>query len=307
MEYLTRAADMLHPLFMTVSFALGAVLGSFANVCISRWPEGLSVVKPASRCPRCKNAIAWYDNIPVLSWLLLRAKCRHCGLAISWQYPLVELLTAFVFLAIYWHFGFTIATPVYMALAFGLIVSTFQDFADWTIPDEITLPGIPAGLAVSVLGLYYGEASGLRVLGPVDAVAGIVLGGAIPFIIDRVTVLLLKKPGMGFGDVKLLAMIGGFIGWQGVLGSFVLACLLGSVIGMAVIGYYRVFPSAPDTADEPAGDEDDDGIHLEGHYLPFGPYLALAGLLWVFFGPELLAWYLALLTPGATVQLEYGI
>lgn len=307
MEYLTRAADMLHPLFMTVSFALGAVLGSFANVCISRWPEGLSVVKPASRCPRCKNAIAWYDNIPVLSWLLLRAKCRHCDLPISWQYPLVELLTAFVFLAIYWHFGFTIATPVYMALAFGLIVSTFQDFADWTIPDEITLPGIPAGLAVSVLGMYYGEASGLRVLSPLDAVAGIALGGAIPFIIDRVTVLLLKKPGMGFGDVKLLAMIGGFIGWQGVLGSFVLACLLGSVIGMAVIGYYRVFPSTPDTADEPAADEDDDGIHLEGHYLPFGPYLALAGLLWVFFGPELLTWYLALLTPSATVQLDYGI
>ncbi len=305
MDYLIRAADMLHPLFMTVSFALGAVLGSFANVCISRWPEGLSVVKPASRCPQCKNGIAWYDNIPVLSWLLLRARCRHCGLPISWQYPMVELITAFTFLGVYAYFGFTIATPVYMLLAFGLIVSTFQDFADWTIPDEITLPGIPAGLVVSVVGMYYGEVTGLRVLSPVDALAGIALGGAIPFLIDRFTVLLLKKPGMGFGDVKLLAMIGGFIGWQGVLGSFMLACLLGSVIGVAVITYYRIFPSTP-TEDETSASEDgdDDGIHLEGHYLPFGPYLALAGLLWVFFGPEMLAWYLGLLMPGSQVHLN---
>jgi len=307
MLYLTRAADMLHPFFLVVSFALGGVLGSFANVCVSRWPQGLSVVQPASRCPRCLNSISWYDNIPVLSWLLLRAKCRKCGLPISAIYPVVELVTAGLFLAVYWRFGFTLASPVYMLLAGALVVCTFQDFADWTIPDELTLPGIPAGLVVALAGLILGEASGLRVLSPFDALAGIALGGAIPFAIDRITVLLLKKPGMGFGDVKLLAMIGGFIGWQGVLGSFVLACLLGSVIGMAVIGYYRVFPSTPDSASEPATDEDDDGIHLEGHYLPFGPYLALAGLLWVFFGPELLTWYLALLTPSATVQLDYGI
>ena len=293
MLYLTRAADMLHPFFLFVSFAFGGVLGSFANVCISRWPEGLSVVKPASRCPRCMNAISWYDNIPVLSWLVLRAKCRHCGLPISWQYPLVELITALLFVGVYWRFGFTIASPVYMLLAWALVVCTFQDFADWTIPDELTLPGIPAGLAISVVGMYFGAESGLRLLSPFDALAGIALGAAIPFLIDRITVLLLKKPGMGFGDVKLLAMIGGFIGWQGVLGTFFLACLLGSVIGVAVILYYKAFPQ-PEEAPAP-GDEDDDGIHLSAHYLPFGPYLCIAGLLWVFFGPEMLGWYLGLM------------
>jgi leader peptidase (prepilin peptidase)/N-methyltransferase len=304
LAYLTRAADMLHPLFLVVSFCFGAVLGSFANVCIGRWPEGLSVIKPASRCPQCGNGIAWFDNIPVLSWLVLRARCRHCSLPISWRYPVVELLTAGLFLAVYLRFGFTIATPIYMFLSFALVVCTFQDFADWTIPDEITLPGIPASLVVSVVGMVYGEATGLRVVSVFDALAGVALGAAIPFLIDRVTVLLLKKPGMGFGDVKLLAMIGGFIGWQGVLGSFMLACLLGSVIGLAVILYFKAFPPKERDADAvldapvPEGSEDD-GIHLEGHYLPFGPYLAIAGLLWVFFGPEILAWYLALMTlPG---------
>ncbi len=306
MMYLTRAADMLYPFFMTVSFALGAVLGSFANVCISRWPQGLSVVKPASRCPQCGNAIAWYDNLPVLSWLMLRAKCRHCSLPISWQYPLVELITAFLFLAVYWRFGFTLASPVYMALAFAMVVCTFQDFADWTIPDEITLPGIPAGLVISAIGMYFAEVTGLRVLNVFDAAAGVVLGAFIPFAIDRITVLLLKKPGMGMGDVKLLAMLGAFIGWQGVLGSFLMACFMGSIVGMLVIGYYKVFPSPerPETA-EPAGeDEEDDGIHLDAHYLPFGPYLAISGLIWVFAGPELLEWYLAFLTYTPSVQLE---
>ena len=303
MLYMARAADMLYPFFMVVSFAFGGVLGSFANVCISRWPLGLSVVQPASRCPQCKNGISWYDNIPVVSWLLLRAKCRHCGLPISWQYPLVELLTACLFLALYWRFEFTIATPVYMYLAFGMVVSTFQDFADWTIPDEITLPGIPVGLAVSLVGMYYGAETGLHVLSVFDALAGIVLGAAIPFGIDRITVLLLKKPGMGMGDVKLLAMIGAFIGWQGVLGCFLLACLLGSVVGVSVIGYYKVFPPKEEAPGADV-DEDDDGIHLDAHYLPFGPYLALSGMIWVFAGPELAEWYIGLMTYTPSVELN---
>jgi leader peptidase (prepilin peptidase)/N-methyltransferase len=294
MLYLIRAADALHPLFLTTAFALGAIFGSFANVCVARWPAGLSIVKPASRCPKCMHPLAWYDNIPIVGWMFLRGKCRYCSTAIHWQYPLVELLTGLMFLAVYWKFGFTVASPVYMLLTFALIVCTFQDFADWTIPDEITYPGIPAGLAVAVLGMFLGEASGLRVVDPFDAAAGILLGGAIPFVIDRITVVLLKKPGMGFGDVKLLAMIGGFVGWQGVLGTFFLACLLGSFIGVGVITYFKIFPSAPKENDEPRSPEDE--IELEGHYLPFGPYLALAGFLFVLFGPELIAFYIDFVT-----------
>ncbi|MBI1318852.1 MAG: prepilin peptidase [Candidatus Hydrogenedens sp.] len=310
MLYLIRAADALQPLFMTTAFALGAVLGSFANVCVARWPVGQSIVKPGSRCPKCMHPLAWYDNIPIVGWVFLRGKCRYCSTSIHWQYPLVELLTALLFLLVYWKFGFTIASPVYMMLAFALVVCTFQDFADWTIPDEITYPGIPAGLAVAVAGMFLGEASGLRVLNPIDAGAGILLGGAIPFVIDRVTVVLLKKPGMGFGDVKLLAMIGGFVGWQGVLGTFFLACLLGSFIGVGVIAYFR-FKGPSEKPEAAAGEKkeaaSDDEIELEGHYLPFGPYLALAGFLFVLYGPELVQLYVDFVTLDSGSGTLYSI
>ena len=298
----------LHGFFLIMSFVLGTVVGSFANVCISRWPAGLSIVKPRSRCPKCMNEIAWYDNIPLLSWLVLRAKCRHCGQPISALYPTVELITGLLFLAAYWRFGYSPATPVYMWLCAGLVIITFQDLADWTIPDEITLPGVPIGLVLSLAGMYWGEATGLRVLSVFDAMIGVVLGAGILFALDRVTVLLLKKPGMGMGDMKLLAMLGAFLGWKGTVGTLMLGSVIGSFIGVAVLLYYRNREGAePETAaptkdgaEAKADADSDEQITLEGHYLPFGPYLAIGGLLYLFFGPELIQWYVNSLAPAAS-------
>jgi len=258
------------------------------------------------------NAIAWYDNIPLLSWLLLGAKCRNCKAPISWQYPVVEAITGVLFLLVYLRFGMSWASPVYMALAAALVVVTFQDLADWTIPNEITLPGVPVGLGLSVVVMFLGEGSGFRVVHPFDAVFGILLGFGILYGLDRVTVLILKRPGMGMGDVKLLAMLGGFIGWQGVLGTVMIASFFGSIVGLSMILYFRSVgkpaeaaagasqasgDSAPDAVDTDtvqakAPEEDEDDISLGQHYLPFGPYLAVGSLIYLFFGPELLQWYL---------------
>jgi len=299
----------LHGFFMVMSFVLGTTVGSFANVCISRWPAGLSIVKPRSRCPKCMNEIPWYDNIPLISWILLRAKCRNCDQPISIIYPTVELITGLLFLAAYWRFGYCPATPVYMAICAAMVIITFQDLADWTIPDQITLPGLPIGILLSLVGMYYGEATGLRVLSVFDALLGALLGGGILFALDRVTVLLLKKPGMGFGDVKLLGMLGAFLGWKGALGTLMMASVIGSVVGIAVLLYYRKSGDKTDTAaPEPKTAKDaptdpDEEITLEGHYLPFGPYLCVGGLLYLFFGPELINWYIAALTPEHAVMV----
>jgi len=254
------------------------------------------------------NAIAWYDNIPLLSWLILAAKCRHCKAPISWQYPVVEAITGVLFVLVYLRFGMTLATPIYMALAAAMVVVTFQDLADWTIPNEITLPGVPVGLGLSVIAMLV-PAAGLRVVHPFDALAGIALGFGILYGLDRIAIFVLKKPGMGFGDVKLMAMLGAFIGWQGVLGTLMLASILGSTIGLSMILYFKLkgAPAAAETTPEAEADggepekddESDDGISLGAHYLPFGPYIAIAGLVYLFVGPEVIAWYLQQLAPVA--------
>ena len=308
MTPLPKDLQALQGFFLVMSFVLGTAVGSFANVCISRWPAGLSIVKPRSRCPKCMNEIAWYDNIPLLSWLVLRAKCRHCDQPISAIYPTVELITGLLFLAVYWRFGYSPATPVYMGLCAGMVIITFQDLADWTIPDEITLPGVPIGLVLSLAGMYWGEATGLRVLSVFDAMIGVALGAGILFTLDRVTVLLLKKPGMGMGDMKLLAMLGAFLGWKGTVGTLMFGSVIGSFIGVAVLLYYRNRGEGGGAAKETPVDEakkdgdadSDEQITLEGHYLPFGPYLAIGGMLYLFFGPELIQWYVDSLAPAAS-------
>mgnify|MGYP001210790967 CR=1 FL=1 len=306
MTPLPKDLQSLHGFFMIMSFVMGTAVGSFANVCISRWPAGLSIVKPRSRCPKCMNEIPWYDNIPLISWVLLRAKCRNCDQPISVIYPTVELITGLLFLAAYWRFGYCPATPVYMALCAAMVIITFQDLADWTIPDQITLPGLPAGIALSLAGMFWGEATGLRVQSVFDALLGALIGGGILFALDRVTVLLLKKPGMGMGDVKLLGMLGAFLGWKGALGTLMMASIIGSVVGSSVLLYYRNRGGAtpePDDASKKEPKDPDEEITLEGHYLPFGPYLAVAGLIYLFFGPELINWYVAALSPEPSMMV----
>ncbi len=267
--------QLLRTVVSVLVFVLGAMLGSFLNVCVYRLPRNESVVRPRSKCPKCGNAIAWYDNVPVVSWLVLGAKCRQCSEPISWQYPLVEALTGSLFLAVFWKFGFSIASPVYMALAAGLVLITFVDLTDWTIPDVLTFPGMPIGIVCARAAMAVPNTR-LLLDNVYLSLAGLVLGGGILYLLDKISLLLLKKRGMGFGDVKLMAMLGAFFGPLGVFLIIMMASLLGSVVGISMILMQRNRP-------------DDAG----GHYLPFGPYIALGGVLYLFIGPEIVQAYLA--------------
>lgn len=268
-----QVLQVLDTIFLVLSFVLGMMIGSFLNVCICRLPKNESVVRPRSRCPKCGNMIAWYDNIPVISWLTLGARCRYCKEPISWQYPLVELLTGILFLFVYWHFGMTLAAPIYMLLIAGLVLVTFVDLTDWTIPNEVTYPGIPLGILLGVVGMAY-PASGLIVTSVFDAMIGAAIGGGILYALDKIALAVWKKPGMGFGDVKLLAMLGAFFGWKSIFVIIMISSFLGSIVGVTLIAIQRK-----------------KGESGKGHYLPFGPYLAAAGVLFLFFGPELIAAY----------------
>lgn len=234
-------------IFLIFSFLFGGVFGSFCNVCIYRFPRGESIIRPGSRCPRCGNPIAWYDNIPLISWIILFGKCRNCKSPISIQYPIVEVLTALSFVIIFLRFRYTLATPIYCAFTMGLIIVIFQDLNTWTIPNEVTLSGIPIGVGVALLGMFFPE-QGFRLDNPLSAIDGIALGALIICLLDLIVVLLVKKPGMGFGDVKLLSMLGAFLGWKGVLGSIIIASFLGSIVGLLVMGYFSLIKESTDTS-----------------------------------------------------------
>jgi leader peptidase (prepilin peptidase)/N-methyltransferase len=285
--------EALNTFFLVMSLVLGCMVGSFLNVCIYRIPRGESIVRPRSKCPKCGNGIAWYDNFPIVSWLVLGAKCRYCGQPISWQYPLVESITGVFFACVYLRFHMTVATPVYMFLAAGLIMVTFVDLTDWTIPDEVTLPGIPLGILCGLIGMFV-PSTGFIVHDVFDALIGAALGGGVLYSLDKLTFLLAKKRGMGFGDVKLLAMLGAFLGWKSVIVIIMLASFIGSIAGLLLIVVNRRL--GPQTEDAPQG----------GHYLPFGPYLALGGVLYLFFGEWMISAYMNMLhapeTGGVLLQ-----
>ena len=246
------------------AFLFGLVIGSFLNVVIFRLPEGQSIVSPGSRCPGCEAPIAWYDNVPVLSFLGLRGRCRHCRLAISYRYPSVELLTGLVFALIAWRFGAGWLMPLYALFAAGLITAALIDFDRQLIPDEISLGGLACGLLLAPLASW---ALGAAYLGALaESGLGALLGGgllwSVAFLHARVSVALGRSfehwpgegaevpkpssadywlwfPGMGLGDVKLLAMIGAFLGPWGVLETIVTASLLGLVLGLAYAAVTR--------------------------------------------------------------------
>lgn len=276
---LADLTDLHDALFAIFSLLLGLMVGSFLNVCVCRLPNEESVIKPRSRCPKCGTAIAWYDNLPVLSWVLLLAKCRQCKEPISWQYPLVEAITGGVFLLVFWRFGFCLASPIYMLLVAGLILCTFIDFVDWTIPNEVTYPGIPLGILCSLIALFY-PASGLLLDSVFNSLMGVLVGGGSLYLLDKLSLLLLKKRGMGFGDVKLLAMLGAFLGWEGTVLIIVIASLLGSVIGILVLLIMK----------RKLGKEGDEDIEA-GNYLPFGPYLAIGGVIVLLCGDAMIQAY----------------
>lgn len=249
---------------LTSAFVLGAVIGSFLNVCIHRIPAGTSIVFPGSRCPACETPIRWYQNIPVLSYLVLGGKCAQCKTSISRRYPLVEALTGLVFALVLYRFGFHPATLVYWLLGATLIVITFIDLDHQIIPDAISLPGIPVGFACSFL---------IPWISWTDSLLGILIGGGSLFLVAAAYELLTKKEGMGGGDIKLLAMLGAFLGWQAVLPIIFFSSFAGSLVGVPLMLIKR-----------------SDGKLA----IPFGPFLAAGALFHLLWGMQLLRWYLSL-------------
>jgi len=243
-------------------FLMGGCVGSFLNVCIYRLPQDLSVVSPRSFCPGCRAPIRAYDNIPLVSYLLLGGKCRHCGAGISWRYPLVEALAGGVALALFLKFGFSFSFLAYFVLSAALIVISFIDLDHRIIPDLISLPGIAVGFLLAL----FGPLATVK-----ESLIGLLAGGGSLYLVAFVYEALTKREGMGGGDVKLLAMIGAWLGWKAILFTLFFASLSGTFIGGAVMLIQR-----------------------EGrlYAIPFGPFLAFSGLAYVFLGPELIAWYL---------------
>ncbi len=249
--------------FLIFSFLLGAAIGSFLNVCIYRIPAGKSIVSPPSSCPGCGANIRFYDNIPLFSYLLLLGKCRRCGARISLRYPLVELLTALFSVLLMYFYGPTLDYLIYFVLLSALITITFIDLDHRIIPNVISLPLIPLGFLAAFV---------LRDITWLDSLIGIVSGGGSLLLVALSYQALTGEEGMGGGDIKLLAMLGAFIGWQGVLFTIMASSLLGTVIGggaMLLSGKGRKFA------------------------IPFGPFLSAGAILFLFAGEWIIGWYLA--------------
>jgi leader peptidase (prepilin peptidase)/N-methyltransferase len=251
---------MLH----IISIIFGAIVGSFLNVCIIRIPKEESIITPGSHCPHCNNPIKFYDNIPLVSYLLLKGKCRNCNGPISIQYPLIEGITAFSSFLLFVKFGATLSYLFFFSFVAALIVITVIDLYYQIIPDAISIPGIGIGLLGSLIIPY---------ITLFNSLIGILVGGGSLFLVATLYQWLFKREGMGGGDVKLLAMIGGFLGWKAVILTILLSSFIGSIIGIAI-------------------------VLLKGkdfkYAIPFGPFLSLGAVISLFYGEALIQWYLGL-------------
>ncbi|MCX5731100.1 MAG: prepilin peptidase [Deltaproteobacteria bacterium] len=274
---MTTAA--LPGLLMAWAFAVGAAVGSFLNVVIARLPAGESVVRPRSRCPGCRTPIAWYDNLPVLSWILLRGRCRKCRIRISFRYPLVEILGGAAALVAVSRHGLSLAALAEFAFAATLLALSFIDLDTWLLPHVITVPLLAAGLALSALHL---TAAPSLLWSAGGAAAGWLSFAAVSVIGEKV----MKKEALGFGDVWLLGGLGAWLGLGGLLPVVLLASIQGTVVGLALIVVGRGQPGpaepapAPEGANAPALDPDADWVPPR-NAVPFGPFLAAGALEWL--------------------------
>jgi leader peptidase (prepilin peptidase) / N-methyltransferase len=242
---------------------LGLLVGSFLNVCIYRLPREQSLIWPGSRCATCARTLRWFENIPVISWVTLRGRCRTCGEPIAVIYPLVEITASVVFAGSYLVYGPTPLLAVRTAFACTMIVLFAIDLRHRILPNVITLPGIVAGFVASLF----------LPPGPISSLVGIAIGGGVLFLLSEGYYRLRGHEGLGMGDVKMLAMIGAFLGWRLTLVTLLLASLAGSAIGLSLIATSR---GGMKTA------------------LPFGTFLAVGALVASVVGEQLLEWYLAL-------------
>jgi len=249
-------------MFHIISIIFGAIVGSFLNVCIHRLPKGESIVMPGSHCPDCKKPIRFYDNIPLISYFLLRGKCRNCKKPISIQYPLIEGITAIGSLLLFLKYGPSLSYLIYFLFVDGLIVVTVIDLYHQIIPDVVSIPGIGVGLLGSFIIPHHTC---------LDALIGILAGGGSLFLVAVLYQWLFKREGMGGGDIKLLAMIGAFLGWKAVILTILLGSLIGSIAGIMI-------------------------MILKGknfkYAIPFGPFLSLGAVTALFYQNEIIFWYL---------------
>lgn len=251
------------------AFLFGLTLGSFLNVCIYRIPIKKSIAFPPSGCTVCGSRIKFYDNIPILSYLILRGRCRHCGEAFSMLYPTVELVMGLLSVALLAYFNvFNHNFPIYFIFLIfiaALICISFIDLEHQIIPDVISLPGILIGF---ILSFFFPHVTW------VSSLIGILIGGGILYLVALLFEVLMKKEGMGGGDIKLLAMIGAWLGWKAVLFVILASSLAGSILGSIMLLLAKK------------------GLRTQ---IPFGPYLALGAILYIFFGNELIEWYFNIL------------
>ena len=262
-----------HAVISGLIFIFGAIVGSFLNVCIVRLPHEQSVVTPRSHCVHCKTMIPWYDNIPFLSYLLLRGRCRSCKKPISFRYFLVEFLTAGCFLSFYQIYGLTAIYAAYMVMVSGFIVAIFVDFEHRIIPDEISVGGMFAGLLFSLFipALHGYDASAGAGVWPYvksfgQALLGVLIGGGSIYAMGLLGDFIFKKESMGGGDVKLLAMIGAFLGWEFALLTFFIAPFFGAVYGIV------------------------EKIRTKDSAIAYGPFLVLGAIISLFYGEVIIAW-----------------
>lgn len=253
---------MYYDINLILIFILGLVVGSFSNVCIHRIPRNESIIYPASHCPKCNSNILPKDNIPLLSYILLRGKCRHCKTKISIQYPVVEFLSGLIYLMIYLIYGLSFQTLIYIVLSSALIIIAFIDLNQQIVPDVISLPGIVIGFIISFFVPY---------LSFINSALGIAVGGGIILIIGIAGSVIFKKEAMGGGDVKLSAMIGAFLGWRYIIISLFLGFFLGALTGIFLIMAK---------------------IKSRDDLVPFGPFIVLGTLITLLWGEQIISWYL---------------
>ncbi|HYM12654.1 MAG TPA: prepilin peptidase [Bryobacterales bacterium] len=259
-----------------LAFLFGLLIGSFLNVCIYRMPKEESIVRPRSRCPHCGSPIRWYDNIPLLSFVWLGGRCRDCGAAISFLYPAVELITGLLFAVLAARFGLTLGAAKYALFVSMMLILGFADLNDRLLPDEITLGGAAAGLVFSVVRplrpdvvhlalLLAGVSLSPRLTSLAESAVAAGVGAGVLYLVAEVYYRVRFREGMGFGDVKMMALIGSFLGLRQALFAVMLASVLGAVLGLVFIGLFRK------------------GLAYE---LPFGTFLAFASIVLVIYGNE---------------------
>lgn len=302
----------MDPAYASAIFVLGLCFGSFLNVCIYRLPLGLSVVAPRSACPGCKHPIAFYNNLPVLSWLILRGRCRYCKTRISPRYLFIELLTGALFLSCYAYCGLTIPALKYCIFGFLLLGLIFTDAETKLLPDKLTLPGLALGIAFSlfvpvndlasqflpsVLNLPFSGEIEMRLFSLVDSLLGAALGAAFIYGAGAVYLRWRGTQGMGFGDVKLMAMVGAFLGMKLTIFTIFTASIAGSVFGLATVGIVWVkrthrFMRRLANARSARRRGWQSAQMVYRHYqMPFGVFLGSMALLALFAGNYFLQWY----------------